>query len=122
MRDALFDQLLRFECSLEWSHVDAWIYLEQVDLFECNGTIDIAGANRQVRETATDYVLLISLILHNRLSQINWLLLLMNKIDIVLNTLNVHSLAAKRSCSWHVYVLRMRLIELVLALLFLNHL
>ena len=122
MRDTLFNQLFGLESSLEGSHVNAWIHLEQVYFFQCHCAIYIASANGQVRETATNYVLFISLILHDRLAHVHWLLLLMDKVDVVLNALYVHFLGVQSSDSWHVDVLRVRLVELVLALLLLNHL
>ena len=46
----------------------------------------------------------------------------MDQVDVVLDSLHVHFLATQRNGSRHVNILRMRLVELVLALLLLDHL
>lgn len=109
VRNALLDQLLGFEGGLEGAHVNAGVHLEQVDLLEGDGAVYLAGADREVRETAAHYLFFVAFVLHNWLRK---LLLLMNQVDIVLNLVNVHLLGNHRRLRiiLHFHFLRVRLI------------
>ncbi len=57
-----FDQFARFESALKRSHIDSTIDLEQADVSDSFLAVHIARAKVNVRESATDDLLFISII------------------------------------------------------------
>ena len=57
-----FDQFARFESALKGSHIDSTIDLEQADVSDCFLAVHVACAEVNVRESATDDLLFISII------------------------------------------------------------
>lgn len=125
MRYTFFNEILSFESGLEWTHVYAWVNLEEINFFQGYWALYLAGAYWQMWKPPADYILFVVLI---RDLEALWLasLLLFDQIDVVFNLLNLSWRGTILHClldtSHVVHVLSMGLIKVIFTLLLLNHL
>lgn len=116
MSYTFIDQILSFEGSLVWSHVNTWKNLKQINFFESYLTADFTSTYIQMWETAAYQFIFIVFVTTNFFSSLS-VILFLNKIDIIvdLSEFNIFLWAI----SWTIQVLG--IIEVFIVML-LNHL